>query len=331
MLNYMKSHFLSFIGLESNTTSHVEKLVSVIGGFVGIFMIILTSGYFVGMDNSALLVASMGASAVLVFGVPHGALSQPWQLIGGHGISAIIGVTVAMWLPGILIPGALAVALAIGAMHYLRCIHPPGGATALAAVVGGPAVHALGYRYVVTPGLLNAGIILVTAIVVNYAFPWRRYPAKLGRRQATLATEPAADTGQAPAEISHADLEYALRKMNLYVDVTEEDLSRIYSLARRHSRGPHLSPDQIKRGHFYSNGKFAERWAVFQVIDESGGGTPDKDLVIYKTVAGHQRGASGILTRADFALAVRHEVFRNESSWQRAAGDEDNSDPAQTS
>jgi CBS domain-containing membrane protein len=328
MLNYVKNHFLSFIGFESNTTSHLEKLVSVAGGFVGIFMIILTSNYFVGQDNAALLVASMGASAVLLFSVPHGTLSQPWQLIGGHTLSAIIGVTVAMWLPGILIPGALAVALAIGAMHYLRCIHPPGGATALAAVVGGPAVHALGYRYVFTPVLLNACIILVTAIAVNYAFPWRRYPAKLGRRQAALAIEPATDTRQTPAEITHADLEYALRKMNLYVDVTEEDLSKIYSLARRHSRGPHLAPDQIKRGHFYSNGKFADRWAVFQVIDESGGTSPDKDLVIYKTVAGHQRGASGILTREDFALAVRHEVFRNENSWQRAAGEEDNSGPA---
>ena len=64
MLNDMKNHFLSFIGLESNTTSHLEKLVSVVGGFAGIFMVILTSGYFVGMNNSALLVASMGASAV---------------------------------------------------------------------------------------------------------------------------------------------------------------------------------------------------------------------------------------------------------------------------
>ena len=116
--------------------------------------------------------------------------------------------------------------------------------------------------------------------------------------------------------------------MNLYVDVTEEDLSKIYTLARRHSRGPHLAPDQSHRGHFYSNGKFADRWAVFQVVDESGGGSPDKDLVIYKIVAGHQRGASGILTREDFALAVRHEVFRNENSWQRAAGEDDSSGPA---
>ena len=328
MLNTMKNHFLSFIGFESNTTSHLEKLVSVIGGFAGIFAIILTSGYFVGMDNAAFIVASMGASAVLVFGVPHGALSQPWQVFGGHAVSAIIGVTVARYLPGVLIPGALAVALAIGAMHYLRCIHPPGGATALAAVISGPAVHALGYRYVFTPVLLNAGIILVIAIVVNYAFPWRRYPAKLGRKLSTDASEEVTDSSPTSTEISHADLEYALRKMNLYVDVTEEDLTKIYSLARRHHRGPSLSPDQIKRGHFYSNGKFADRWAVFQVVDESGGTTPDKDLVIYKTVAGQKRGASGILTREDFALAVRHEVFRNENSWQRAAGEADNNDPA---
>lgn len=325
MLTNAKNHFLSFIGFESNTTSHLEKLVSIIGGFAGIFAIILISGYFLGMDNAAFIVASMGASAVLVFGVPHGPLSQPWQVFGGHAVSAIIGVTVARYIPGILIPGALAVALAIGAMHYLRCIHPPGGATALAAVISGPAVHALGYGYVFTPVLLNASIILVIAFAVNYAFPWRRYPAKLGRKLATGTSEETADSNSTSTEISHADLEYALRKMNLYVDVTEEDLTKIYSLARRHHRGPSLAPEQIKRGHYYSNGKFADRWAVFQVVDESGGNTPEKDLVIYKTVAGQKRGASGIMTREDFALSVRHEVLRNENSWQRVNGAADES------
>lgn len=323
MLNYVQNQFLAFIGFESNTTSHVEKLVSVAGGFVCVYMIIVISAYFVGTEGAALLVASMGASTVLVFSVPHGPLSQPWQLIGGHTVSALIGVTVAMWLPGTLIPGALAVALAIGAMHYLRCIHPPGGGTALAAVVGGPAIHTLGYYYVLTPVLLNTVILLAAAIAFNYLFPWRRYPAKLGRRDATSANMLIGSARAAPVEISHEDLEYALRTMNLYVDVTEEDLSRIYRLARFHHHGPQLSPDLIARGHFYSNGKYNDRWAIYEVVEESVDAAPGKDRVVYKIVAGIERGASGILTREEFAQTVRYEVFRNENSWQRATGVED--------
>ncbi len=322
MLNYLHKNLLPFIGFEGNTTSHVEKLVSAAGGLIGIGMVIFISRDIVGMDGAALLVASMGASVVLVFSVPHGPLSQPWQLIGGHTIAAFIGVTIAMWVPGILVPGALAVSLTIVAMHYLRCVHPPGGGTALAAVIGGPAVHALGYRYVITPVLLNASVILLAAIAVNYAFPWRRYPAKL--RLDTSLTEgafPAA--GEAQQALSHADLEFALRKMNLYVDVTEEDLSRIFQLARGHQLEPHLPPDQVKRGHFYSNGKYDERWAVYEVVEESGTAAPDRDRVIFKIVAGKARGESGIVTRGDFAQLVQYEVFRIDHSWQRAAGEED--------
>jgi CBS-domain-containing membrane protein len=67
-------------------------------------------------------------------------------------------------------------------MHYLRCIHPPSGATALTAVIGGPTVHALGYQYLVTLVLVNVVIILLIAVLVNCPFPWRRYPTPLVRR-----------------------------------------------------------------------------------------------------------------------------------------------------
>lgn len=311
MRNFIKHHLLAFIGLEADTTSHAEKIVSAAGGFAGILMVALASGYFVAPADAALMAASMGASAVLLFAMPHGALSQPWQLVGGHVISALVGVTVAKFIPGIILPAALAVALAIGAMHYLRCIHPPGGATALSAVIGGPAVHALGYQYILTPVLLNTGIILCTAIVVNYFFPWRRYPAKLGQKK-TQHT----GTGLGASEISREDLEFALRKMNIYIDVTEQDLERIYALARKHSLGSHLAPEEIRGGAFYTNGKYGDRWAIYQVIDESSA----KDQVIFKIVAGKQRGHSGIMAREKFAQSVQHEVTRNENSWQRTAG-----------
>ena len=92
------------------------------------------------------IVPSVGTSAVLLFAVPHSALGQLWNVIGGHLISAAIGVACYQWLPSNGIAAGASVGLAIGAMYYTRCIHPPGGATALAAVIGGQNIHALGYR-----------------------------------------------------------------------------------------------------------------------------------------------------------------------------------------
>src|SRR5690625_7242859 len=82
------------------------------------------------------MLASMGATAVLLFAVPHGALSQPWAVVGGHVVSAIVGVTCQLLIPNLFWAAALSVGVAVAAMYYLRCIHPPGGATALAAEIG---------------------------------------------------------------------------------------------------------------------------------------------------------------------------------------------------
>ena len=131
----------------------------------------------------------MGASAVLLFAVPHGALSQPWNVFGGHVLSAIIGVSCAMLFSNEIIAASAAVGIAIGVMHYLRCIHPPGGATALAAVIGGEATHALGYQFVITPVLINALVMLAVAVAFNFAFPWRRYPAWLADNNRQPAAE----------------------------------------------------------------------------------------------------------------------------------------------
>lgn len=176
-----KRELLSLFALER--AEHLEKWISALGGLVSLSGILLISHASLGLEGASTLVASMGASAVLLFAVPHGPLSQPWPLLGGHTVSALIGISCAKLLQDPVLAAALAVALAIGAMHYLNCIHPPGGATALSAVVGGEAVHQLGYQYLLTPVLFNAVTILLIAVLFNYPFHWRRYPA-IFRRQA---------------------------------------------------------------------------------------------------------------------------------------------------
>jgi CBS-domain-containing membrane protein len=162
----------------------------------------------------------------MLFAVPHGALSQPWPLVGGHLVSGLIGIACLIHVPDPLLAGGLATGLSIGAMHYLRCIHPPAGATALAAALGGDPVRALGYGFVAAPLMLNVMVILVAAVAFNALFPWRRYPTFLVRRAATLA--PVADSY---AAISHEDFVFALSQLDSFIDVSEEDLLRIYSLA----------------------------------------------------------------------------------------------------
>jgi CBS domain-containing membrane protein len=312
----MKKKWTEFLGLELTPVSHMEKLVSALGGFAGIVSILLITGHFVG-SASALIVASMGASAVLLFAVPHGALSQPWPVLGGHVISACIGVTCASVIPQPHLAAGLAVGLAIGVMYYLRCIHPPGGATALSAVVGGESVHALGYQFVITPVLLNALVILTVAVLFNFLFAWRRYPASLASRP-----EQPTDTQVGCiryGHIAHEDLVYALSEIDSFVDISEDDLLRIYALATGKERLRRFDPAQILPGHYYSNGEQCHDWAVRQVVDASPGRDPERDMVVYQVVAGAGHRGSGVLTRAEFAAWAREELIRDGDDWKRVS------------
>jgi CBS-domain-containing membrane protein len=311
-------NWLELLGVELNQVSHHERLISTLGGFSGILSILVISHQFLGPD-ALLIVASMGASAVLLFAVPHGALAQPWAVFGGHFVSALAGVSCALLVPHELLAASLAVGLAIGAMYYLRCTHPPGGATALFAVIGGDSIHALGYQYVLTPVMLNTVVMLAIAILFNYPFPWRRYPAYLAFRyqqqQAKTDTE-----GYGP--IAHADLVSALSQIDSFIDVTEHDLLRIYELATGRAQQRRLPGAEIRVGHFYSNNKYGDDWSVRQVVDASASDDPEKDMLVYKVIAGKGRRSSAVVTRNEFARWAEHEVVRDEENWKRVPVDE---------
>jgi len=157
--------------------SAAEVLWSWLGAFLGIGAVALVSHWlFSGTDN-LLMIGSLGASAVLVYGAPRSPLAQPRNLVGGHMLSAAVGV-LCFHLLGAY-PGfaeAMAVASAIALMHLTRTLHPPGGATALIAVIGSDQVHALGYLYVLAPAGLGAFVLLVVGLLVNNLSPGRRYP-----------------------------------------------------------------------------------------------------------------------------------------------------------
>jgi CBS-domain-containing membrane protein len=224
----VKTELKHLLGVNQQVTTHKEKFISFVGGIISIYLIYLITELLLGVADAIYIIPSMGATAVLLFAAPKVAFSQPWNVFGGHIISAIIGVACFQLIPDIHIAAAASVGLAIWAQYYLRCIHPPGGATALAAVIGSTQIHDLGYLYVVTPVLINTLVMLVVAVAFNALFSWRNYPASLAKKSSAL------EKTEIYAPIKHEDFVYALSEIDSIVDISEEELLTIYSLATKH-------------------------------------------------------------------------------------------------
>jgi len=156
------------------------RLAEVFWSFLGSLVGIGTCGYlsarYFEPRDMTLIVASFGASAVLIYGAIKSPLAQPRNLVGGHILSALIGVGCYKVFGGVWIGAALAVSLAVGAMLVTRTLHPPGGATALLAVIGSKQIHDLGFLYVLLPVGLGALILLLVAVVINNLSRHRKYP-----------------------------------------------------------------------------------------------------------------------------------------------------------
>ena len=155
-----------------------EIFWSAFGTFVAIFAI-----YMIGhlhdlkLEDSLFLVGSFGATAVLLYAIPLSPFAQPRNLIVGHIMSAIVGVSCVLAMPdNTALAAATSVAVAVAVMHLTRSLHPPGGATALIAVIGSEHIHEMGYWYVISPIGLGVAIMLIVALIINNLSPHRRYP-----------------------------------------------------------------------------------------------------------------------------------------------------------
>jgi CBS domain-containing membrane protein len=153
-----------------------EHLWTFIGSFTGIGLIGILQQHYLPINDNVFLVGSFGASSVLIYGVVNSPLAQPRNLIGGHVISALIGVTVNFLIPVPWIAAALAVSSSIVLMQITKTLHPPGGATALIAVIGSEKIKSLGYGYVLNPILSGVVILLFVALFFNNITSNRSYP-----------------------------------------------------------------------------------------------------------------------------------------------------------
>lgn len=157
--------------------SFFEIVWSWVGAFLGISAVAYLNYNLLQKSDLVMIIGSFGASAVLIYGAIKSPLAQPRNLVGGHVLSGIVGVASYQLLHSQLwVAAAIAVATAIALMHATKTLHPPGGATALIAVIGSEKIHRLGFLYPIIPAGLGAVIMLVVALLVNNIPKTRRYP-----------------------------------------------------------------------------------------------------------------------------------------------------------
>lgn len=154
-----------------------EIAIPVLAAFLAQIAVVMVTASVLSGQDVPILVASMGAAGVLLFAAPRSPFAQPYPVFMGHLVSVTVGVTCSQFIPDHHLAGAVAVAAAIFLMLVTRSLHPPGGAAAISAVIGGESIQALGYWFVLIPVMLNVVILLLAAVVINkllgQEYPWR--------------------------------------------------------------------------------------------------------------------------------------------------------------
>ncbi len=229
MVGVLLKRAVAMMGIEVIPSGHAEKWVSALGALLGIGAIFLVNQLLPSKASSVPIIASMGASAVLLYAAPGSPLTQPWPVVGGHLISALIGVACHHLIDSPTLACIVAVPTAVVAMYYLHCTHPPGGATALLPIIGGPDIEALGYGFMLDPVLLDSLVLIGVAVLVNRLIPWRSYPIN-GAAKPVSKGEPPDST-----PILAEDLEYALRESKTYLDISDGELRQLHRLAQQHA------------------------------------------------------------------------------------------------
>lgn len=224
------------LGLDG--TNLTDKWLSVLG--VGIAMSALV-GISALITNPApwFIIASMGASAIILFATPHVAMAQPWALIMGQLVAGVCGLASWNWITDPMIAVVVAVTATALLMVLLNCRHAPGGATALFIALGGVEVERLGWSMLwlsVLPGVLT---LFTVAVVFNAPFSWRRYPLAWFNNTNQTNNNDKINPQISPTpqcEINHEDLVFASRQLNGFFDMNEAEFMQLYRAARQHHK-----------------------------------------------------------------------------------------------
>ena len=277
-----------------------ERVRFITGAVLGVFLTAVLSRAWAGHTaHGPWMLGSLGASAVLVFGMPSSPFAQPWPVLGGSALSALVGAACAALVPDPALAGALAVGCAIAVMVPLRCLHPPGGAMALYVVL----TAGDGWHLVAFPILFNAVVLLLAAVVYN-GLTGRRYPHP--QRTAPRARA-------AGGAFTSSDVDAALAHYNQVLDVSRDDLEGLLHLAGRaafqRTLGDVRCADIMSRPALAVAGEvsLSEAWALMR-----------KEKIKALPVVDTSGGVVGIVTMADFMRLANLDTHEGLGSRLRA-------------
>lgn len=224
---------LSLIKSYIDPLSPREKLLNALAAIFAILAVGYALEHVPAHGIALPLLASFGASAFLVFVVPHSPMAQPWPLIGGHLLSATIAAAIAHLVDQPVAAAAFSVGTSVLAMQLLRCLHPPAAATALAIALGGAQFHGAWLQVIGYSVLGSSLLLLAIALTIDRLLLGRRYP--LWHSHHPHHSEFQKAHAQDPLQLEEQDFAWALSRMDGIVDVSKEDLIDIYELALEHA------------------------------------------------------------------------------------------------
>ena len=204
---------------ETTSVSWLERFRSALGVVLGLLAIMGLGLLLASYGNaSPWIVASMGATAFLLFVLPSSPMAQPWAVIGGSCVSALIGVACTQFVHELPLLIPLSVGLAILAMFTLRCLHAPAAALALLIPLGGM----VDFHFVLFPVLGNAILLVLCAVIYN-SLTGRSYPQ---RPKAVLDSSPLQKRNR---KIEDQEINAVLESYNQVLDISKDDLANLIS------------------------------------------------------------------------------------------------------
>lgn len=209
-----------------------ERLKVALAAFIALFIVTYTSMQLADMASTAVLLASMGASSVLLFGLPNSPLAKPWSFVGGHLISATVGLLCSHLFTDLALMAAVTIGCVLFVMYLFECMHPPGGATALVPVIAS-ADTVLGYDFLLYPVALNVFVMLAVALLLQ------KFWLKQGMQKPSQQYDPIhLHHDKSPLNrlgLQTEDLLSALNSFDTVIDISEQDLERLYHQAQLHA------------------------------------------------------------------------------------------------
>ncbi len=220
------SDIFKYFSIDPVNLSIKVKLLSLLACFCTIFFIALITKIVSPWPGYPMIVASMGASAIILFFIPSSPLAQPWPFVGGQLISAVVGMACALNIAETSTAAATAVGGSIFLMLIMRCLHPPAAATSLTPIMAGESLTSLGYSFIIVPVAINVLTMLCLAIIINRWVMKRNYPSPLPIKkvinQRHHIIEPSHQVG-----FTEEDLSLALEKNDVFIDMTHAALSKL--------------------------------------------------------------------------------------------------------